>query len=385
MSSATLQPQSPPQDELPAHNPWSVALALVLAVAGVFGLDALLFRNPIYTHYLEPESSTGLFEMILRREQKAQKELGDNLVVTLGNSRFAYSRKILDELPEKTAYVFRDAGVAGSNARVWYYMLRDLDPTAQRYRAVVIGVDDYDDEDRQFNPDDDIRELHYVIARLRLADTLEFARSFHSVRFQWAALRGGLLKGTIYQSDVEGFLSHPRKRIDYVHLCDRDWANWTYEYQETEQSMAGLTIDWATLRATLPSGADDNQRATVSSFLTHTPDPQTGRLAAYRREWLGKIVDRYRGSRTKVIFLMLPRGPVPRPAGLVVKKTSSIRDLAARPGVLLTGEHAFDALERPELFHDGMHLNRAGIARFSVMLSREIERVLGGPQSSARR
>lgn len=143
--------------------------------------------------------------------------------------------------------------------------------------------------------------------------------------------------------------------------------------------MTGLSIDWPALRVTWPSGMDDDQRGSVNSFLAHPPDPQTGRLAAYRRQWLGKIVDRYRGSRTKVIFLMLPRGPVPRPGNLVSKRSSSIREMASRPGVLLANEHAFDTLERPELFRDGMHLNREGIARFSGMLTGEVERLLAGP------
>jgi lysophospholipase L1-like esterase len=53
---------------------------------------------------------------------------------------------------------------------------------------------------------------------------------------------------------------------------------------------------------------------------------------------------------------------------------------------LLAGEHVFDALEQPELFKDGMHLNRAGVERFSVMLAGEVERLLGGspPALSAR-
>jgi lysophospholipase L1-like esterase len=39
-------------------------------------------------------------------------------------------------------------------------------------------------------------------------------------------------------------------------------------------------------------------------------------------------------------------------------------------------EHAFESLERPELFKDGIHLNRAGIARFSPMLAEELARAL---------
>jgi lysophospholipase L1-like esterase len=107
------------------------------------------------------------------------------------------------------------------------------------------------------------------------------------------------------------------------------------------------------------------------------PAPQTGRLAAFRRAWYGRILDRYRGSPTKIIFVRLPRGPIPRPDGLVHKKSATIREFAALPNVLLCDEHAFDSLEHPELFRDGLHLNRDGIARFSPMLAESIGRMLG--------
>jgi lysophospholipase L1-like esterase len=41
-------------------------------------------------------------------------------------------------------------------------------------------------------------------------------------------------------------------------------------------------------------------------------------------------------------------------------------------------EHAFESLERPELFRDGMHLNREGIRQFSYMLEDEVNQVLEG-------
>ena len=359
-------------------------LACLLAVTGVFGLDALLFRTGFYTHWLQPDSSTGLFELILRREQRAQEKAGDNLVLTLGNSRFGYSRKVIDQEPVAKPYVFRDAGVAGSDPRVWFFMLRDLDPTARRYRAIVFGVDDYEDEDRLFDPANDPRDLHYVIARLRLGDVVDFARSFPNWEQQWAALRGGLLKGIVFQSDILEFLTNPLKRIAYVQLCDQGFAGWSYDYLETTRSMAGLGIDWSTLQVTFPPGADDDQRGSVKSFLAHAPDPQTGKLAAFFRTWLGRTIDRYRGSPTKLIFTRLPRGPIPRPDGLVKKKSASIRELAARPNVVLANEHAFDALERPEFFRDGMHLNREGINRFSVMLAAEVARILGPPEQDKR-
>ena len=45
---------------------------------GVLALDALLFRTGLYPSILDPDSSTGLFELILRREQQAQATGGHN-------------------------------------------------------------------------------------------------------------------------------------------------------------------------------------------------------------------------------------------------------------------------------------------------------------------
>jgi hypothetical protein len=352
-------------------------MALLLAVLGLLALDGLLFRTPLYPSILQMDSSTGAFELTLRREQQAQARNGDNLVVTLGDSRFAYSPRLANQVTAQTGYVFRHAGVAGTDVRSWYYMLRDLDPTSRRYRAIVFGVTDYDDEDEFFTPDDDIRALHYAIARLRWSDVLGFALSFHSMNVRWEALRGASLKGIVYQSDVLAFLSKPTERLRRVRIEHRDFDKWTYDYLETPRSMAGLRIDWSAWKVTFPPGLDQDQQDTVNHTLMSPPAPQTGRLAAFRRAWYGRILERYRGSSTKIIFVRLPRAPIPRPDGLVRKKSATIRDFASRPNVLLCDEHAFDSLEQPELFRDGMHLNRAGIALFSPMLAEDIGRLLG--------
>jgi hypothetical protein len=369
----------------PVRKPRRIALTLLIAFLGLFGLDALLFRTHLYTSILEPDSSAGLLELVLWREKRAQQTAGDNLVVTLGNSRMGYVPKGVDLRPRQTGYVVRTAAVAGSDPRAWYYLLRDLDPTASRYRAIVFGVDDYDDEDRLFNPDDDIRALHYSIARLRLSDTIEFAESFHSPQLQGQAFRGAILKGITLQSDIQAFLAHPQKRIAYVRLCHQGWPDWTYDFVETSRNMVGLQVDWSTLTAIYPPGMTDEQKATVRGSLLHEPSPQTGRLAHFLRTWLGRIADRYRHSRTKVIFVRLPRGPIPRPDNLVKKRSSSVRELASRPNVILIDEHFFDGLEQPELFKDAVHLNRDGVARFSAMLADEVARILGPPDARAAR
>ncbi len=354
-------------------------LTLLLALTCLFGLDALLFRTNLYPQLVDPDSAAGTFELTLRREQQAQRRYPDNLVACLGDSRLGLSPRAAARLTVQTGYALRLAGVAVTDPRTWYYMLRDLDPSRRRYRAIVFAVNDYDDEDGKSDPAADIRLLHYVIERLRLGDVPDFWRAFPSGPMQWEAFRGSLLKGFVYRADFQAFLADPIKRIRYVRLCNQGWPQWTWDYQESARSMVGLRIDWAAWKATFPPGADQNQRETVQNFLMYPPAPQTGRYAAFRRKWFTRIFDLYRGSPTKIIFVRLARGPIPRPANLVQKKSSSIREFARRPNVLLVPEHALDSLEHPEFYKDGMHLNREGVTLFSEMLAREVGALLGPP------
>jgi hypothetical protein len=254
-------------------------------------------------------------------------------------------------------------------------MLRDLDPTRHRYRAIVVGVDDYDDEDGAYDIVNDLTTLHFVIARLRMGDVIEFARSLDNTRARWEALRGGVFEGLVYQNDIRAFLSNPVKRIKYVRLCRRGFEEWTYDFVDDQRNVVGLEIDWKSFTAKIPPGNPDLQFQ-LEQFVLYRPKPQTGKRAGFRRQWFGRLIDAYRGSPTKIIFVRLPRGPIPRPNWLVRKLSSSIREFASRPNVFLLDEHTFDSLETPALFKDAFHLNDDGCTRFSVKLAREVSRLL---------
>ena len=85
--------------------------AIILAITAVIALDALLFRTGLYTSILQPDSSTGTFELVLRREQQAQALHGRDLIVTLGNSRFAYYPRVANEQTPTTGFTFRSRQV----------------------------------------------------------------------------------------------------------------------------------------------------------------------------------------------------------------------------------------------------------------------------------
>ena len=239
----------------PGHPLLRNGLVLLLSVTGLFGLDALLFRTELYPRFLDPESAAGTFELTLRREKQAQRLYGDNLVACFGDSRLGLSPREAARVAPETGYLLRLAGVAGSDPRTWYYLLRDLDPSRRRYRALVFAVNDYSDEDGKYDPADDIRPLHYVINRLRLADVPDFCRIFPAGPLQREAFRGSLLKGFVYHADVQAFLASPMNRIRYVRLCNQGWPQWTWNYEESPRTMVGLRIDWASpgKRPSLPA------------------------------------------------------------------------------------------------------------------------------------
>jgi len=104
---------------------------------------------------------------------------------------------------------------------------------------------------------------------------------------------------------------------------------------------------------------------------------QTGRRSAYMKYWLGRIRDHYRGSKTRVVFLRLPRGAWIRPDMPPTNPQSSLHELEKEPNFTLLPEHLFDELETPERFHDEVHMNQLGLDRFTEILARTMREVLG--------
>ena len=65
--------------------------------------------------------------------------------------------------------------------------------------------------------------------------------------------------------------------------------------------------------------------------------PDEGRETAYLRYWYGRIIDYYRGSGTKLIFMRVPRAPVSPPEE-PPKLDSAVRQIASQPDVIVLDE-----------------------------------------------
>lgn len=354
------------------------APVLVASVVAFAAIEGAVFHTEFYPWILNPDASTGHVETILRNEIVRPKD--GPQVLGIGDSRMLLLPRISNEHTPETGYTFGTVAAPGASPRSWYYMLRDTDPSARLYRAIVMAVEGYDDADVWDDSADSDADLSYVIARLRLGDLWEFSRSYRSPTQQWKAARGILFKGLVYKRDFEDLLLHPISRFRYAKLSHRDSFGWFYGYSGPPNTLSEFRVDWEAKTVSAPAAADPARVAGLKARLMGARPPETGNESRYLKYWLGKIHERYRGSPTRLIFFRLPRGGFVRPDQPRYNPHSSVRELAAQPNVTLIDEHFFDSLETPELFHDELHLNGPGMDRFSLMLTQEVGRILGPPR-----
>lgn len=349
---------------------------MAVALLAFVIIEALVFRSGIYSSILEPSSAAGQLRTTLTNEQRRAVD-NPHQVIAVGDSRMALRARVANESSVAGGYTFATISVPGTSPRCWYYMLREVDPEARRYAAVIIPVDEYEDDDWEDFANRTV-DLHYLVPLLRLGDIVKFSASYPIWRNRWEVFRGSLLKGWAYRRDFQELLVHSEKRMKDVMWVREYGASSVYSWVWPDRSVKGLNVDWAAQTIHYPEDSTAREQEVFRSVLFRGTAPQTGKRAAYRREWFGKIIQYYRGSRTKVIFLRLPRGPVVRP-GTIAGRTSITREFAQRGEAITMNEHFFEELERPELFGDVLHMNGPGAERFTLLLAAEVRKILGQP------
>jgi hypothetical protein len=351
----------------------NVAAFLAVVIGGYVLAECVLFRSGFYVRFLEPESSTGSFERTFRDEAE-RKPSGKKEVLVLGSSRLAegFSSRLANEYKPADGYLFINCAVPSAGARVFYYLVRDLDPHRDRYAAIAIPIDDYDDPDDYEDVADRASEMRLVINRLRFTDILPYTLSFTTWKSRREVLRGALFKGSTYQLDLADFIEHPTQRLTRVKDFREHGADWAYAYNGMDRTLAGMNVDWANRRVTFPPGVPEDQQRFLESAFFSRPK-QFGRTRAFEVRWLGPLVDLYRGSKTRIVIFEPPRGPAPRPSAHL--PWTAIDELRKRSWVTIIDRSAFEGLEKSELFGDHVHLNISGRKLFSPMLADAVKAV----------
>jgi hypothetical protein len=344
-------------------------LWILLALASLFVADSLLFRTGWYTKFLEPDSSAGTLESRLYWLRTAPAPAKPEILV-VGDSRIAegFSASIANTAAGGR-FRFWNFGVSGATPRVWYYSLRAADPTRRRFAAIVFALGDYSDDDWFAEFDRRATDQSYLAMELGLRDCFSFAESMRDLPLGIHALFGCLFRGIVLRDDVQAFLARPGTRLQHAADWRAHGLAYLAAYAGQSADLNGLSIDWSTRTIHFPDRIPQTVRDNVERFVMRRPVAQTGEVARYRRRWLGGILDDYRDSSTRLIFLQLPRGPVVDPATSQPHNTGFIDSAARMSCVEVLPPGAFTDLERPELFFDGLHLNRAGRAIFSQRLA----------------
>jgi hypothetical protein len=359
---------------------FSVPARLGLALLLFFALDALAFRTGWYVSILEPNSTAGALEAYLDIEE--QRPVGRyRQVLSVGDSRMGLKTRVANLLTGNTGCAFGTISVPGTTPRCWYYMLREVDPGCDRYDAILVPLDSYDDRSWENQADRDL-DISYLTPLLRVADLPRFVLSYPSWANRAHAAEAVLLKGLAYQHDFQSFLAGPLTRLEGARLHEEHEREWYYNAVWERRSLAGMSVDWNAKTVTLPAWLEPDKRREIEHALLDDPPPISAGFARYRRQWLGAILDRYRGSHTRFIFLRLPRRPVVRPETPPADPSSTVRQFAAAGRIVLLPEHMFDSLERPDLFGDALHVNEEGGYQFSMMLAGEVGRLLAPAQGA---
>jgi hypothetical protein len=352
------QPADPPLLDQPPH----VARNLVLGVMLFLALEAAVFRTGFYPQALAPESYAGHVHHFV--EWTANHPTSSECEIALfGDSRIAegFSAKTADNLYPGQGIRFRNFGTPGASLRVQYYLLRQVDPRANRFSTIALALDNYDDLSQSEDLSDRAMDLRFVTELLRYEDAVDFSSSFPSARCQIEAAATCLLKGHAYKLDLQDFLGAPIKRLDIVNSLRGSDFDWAYDYEGRSESLAGVKFDGA--RLTFPPHATPQQIADLQGRLDQAHrDPVLN--SRYRRQWLGRIVDRYRDSPTKLVVLQMPRCPFDwNPSHH--PDTTTIDMLRTANNTAVLDRHLFESFEQPEFFGDSLHLNHEGREAFS--------------------
>jgi len=268
--------------------------------------------------------------------------------------------------------------VKGSTPRGWYYLLRELDPNANRYDAIVIGLDDYDDND-DYSRGESPSEVEMPVFSLHIWDVFDYPWTFRAPNYRRDAFWECILKGSAYKRDFQELLSHPFLRWRSAKKTRHDYAWFVAHYIGADWSLAGTHVDWNSRQIEFPNITDPTTRDVLQKRIRSSPEEKDeGWKADIRREWIGRIAEHYHSSHTLLIFLRLPSSPIPTPPSMrPVPLRGVVRDLATRlPNIALLNEHAFDYLERPENFYDYTHLNAVGARALTEKLVPQIEALL---------
>jgi hypothetical protein len=343
-----------------------VSRNLLFGIVAFICVDGAVFHSGLYVSILAPSSYAGRISRITRTE-KERAPSGLKEVLVLGDSRIAegFSATLANELGSPAGLKFVSLAEPAASANTWYYMVREVDPTARRYAAIVIpyGIG--------YEPNNaDSLRISMTAPLLRYEDGFHFASGFQRSSGGFRAFMACILRGSAYQDDVVDLLSHPVARMRSIQQADK--VHTGGEYKGRDYDLVGTSYDAATGQVTFAPKLTEAQRLAFRRSLIQPSQSDTEYSLKLQRDWIPRIMDRYLHSPTAIVLTPLPRGPflelggLSRGYGSVLPTSVVERTRFSLPG------HTFEFLEKPEYYFDAFHLNAKGRQKFTETLVSEL-------------
>jgi hypothetical protein len=355
-------------------------LSLVVFVA----LDSGIFRSGAYTKVASGKTVAGHFAAVARWNIATPPTPGKRDVLVLGHSKIeaALGAKIYDEENRDShlRLIFGSSG--GTTEKMWYWLLRHVDPDRRRFAAIVVPIDSYKTQAVGTDCENAIDVVQFLAPMLAASEWPDFIRSYTDPDARAKVVLGAAVSSHLYALDLQDLLLHPVDRYRSLAWAEAVAPTFLYDFGGFDGDLETFEIDRETAKILhAPPHLDAFRRAEAENSFKKL-DPAAARMwtlryYAFRKQWLGRIVDFYAGSETKVIFVQVPRWPF-RMAGLVpAEDAPDIRDfLRPSKNVAVVDGDAFVDLETPHFFFDVFHVNKLARREFTVRFGQELRRIL---------
>ena len=260
-------------------------------------MDGVVFHTQLYSSILAPDSYAGRVAAITQAE-KQRPSSGLKEVLVLGDSRMAegFSTAVADELGSAAGLKFVNLAEPASTIVTWQYILREVDPTAQRYWAIIVpyGIG-YEPKTAEG------LRISMAAPLLRYGDCFRFASAFQTWSGRFRAFTACILRGSAFQGDVVDFLQHPIARIRSIQLEPTRLRSRAV-YEGRDYDIAGTSYDPKTGQVTFPPRLTEAQREVIRKSLVQPSQSETQHFLKMQRDGIRRIFNHYSNSSTAIVL-----------------------------------------------------------------------------------
>lgn len=362
-------------------------MLLIVLSAGFFLLcDTIIFRSGLYNYVISPASISGDTAYFIRYE-KGRPPSGRKDVLLTGDSKMGWGfsvKRFKNDHPE-ARFNFIQGALKGSTLKSYFYTLPVIDPSHNRYAAIVVPIAGYRITPVAADFENMVATAQALTPFLGIRDWYDLVGTYSDKAAKDAVTTFGLFPSHAFETDIQDLLLDPLRRVIYVGHRMRVGTHWDEDGSFHDGSMETLIYDRTTWKVSVyPPYFDAFMRKQMDDELRPLSPGDaerfTARNAEYMKVWLNRIAMLYAESQTRIVFIQIPSHPFPMPGDTALAGAPDVRDMLPKMrNIIVVDPTTFESLEQPRYFYDNFHLNEEGKKIFTGMLTDKIGQILAAP------